>query len=119
MFKEGGIGKISYSDRELSELTGLDRQTISRNNASLINKNYMSQVSLKTRESDSGCFNKETIYHLRDLGQAIIFTLMNHEDQINQNTKDIEYLKENFNTVLEQRDSAYKDRDKYLEEANH
>ena len=119
MFKEGGIGKISYSDRELSELTGLDRQTISRNNASLINKNYMSQISLKTRESDSGCFNKETIYHLRDLGQAIIFTLMNHEDQINQNTKDIEYLKENFNTVLEQRDSAYKDRDKYLEEANH
>ena len=54
----------------------------------------MSQVSLKTRESDSGCFTKETIYHLRDLGQAIIFTLMNHEDQINQNTKDIEYLKE-------------------------
>lgn len=93
MYKNDGIGKVSYSDRELAKLTGLDRSVISKNNNSLISKNLMTQVTLQSRDSETGLMNKETIYHLNELGQAIVFAITNHETRIQQNTQDIETLK--------------------------
>lgn len=93
MYKNDGIGKVSYSDRELAKLTGLDRSVISKNNNSLMSKNLMTQVTLQSRDSETGLMNKETIYHLNELGQAIVFAITNHETRIQQNTADIEDLK--------------------------
>lgn len=93
MYKNDGIGKVSYSDRELAKLTGLDRSVISKNNNSLMSKNLMTQVTLQSRDSETGLMNKETIYHLNELGQAIVFAITNHEERIQQNTQDIETLK--------------------------
>lgn len=90
MYKNDGIGKITYSDSELSKLTGLNRRTIAMNNSSLIAKGFMTQVELKSKDRSSGLMNKETIYHLNELGQAIVFALQKHENQINEHEKKID-----------------------------
>lgn len=93
MFKENGIGKISYSDNELAEKTGLNRNTIAKTNQSLMQKGFATQVSLATRDPKTGLMNKETIYHLDEIGQAIVFKLKEHDDRIVKNEEDIESLK--------------------------
>ena len=93
MFKDNGIGKISYSDNELAEKTGLNRNTIAKTNQSLMQKGFATQVSLATRDPKTGLMNKETIYHLDEIGQAIVFKLKEHDDRIVKNEEDIESLK--------------------------
>lgn len=93
MFKENGIGKISYSDNELAERTGLNRNTIAKTNQSLMQKGFATQVSLATRDPKTGLMNKETMYHLDEIGQAIVFKLKEHDDRIVKNEEDIESLK--------------------------
>ena len=93
MFKENGIGKISYSDNELAEKTGLNRNTIAKTNQSLMQKGFATQVSLATRDPKTGLMNKETMYHLDEIGQAIVFKLKEHDDRIVKNEEDIESLK--------------------------
>ena len=93
MFKENGIGKISYSDNELAEKTGLNRNTIAKTNQSLMQKGFATQVSLATRDPKTGLMNKETMYHLDEIGQAIVFKLREHDDRIVKSEEDIESLK--------------------------
>lgn len=99
MYKNDGIGKITYSDKELCELTRIDHRTLKRNNQSLIKKGYMTEIYLQKRDSETGLMNKETIYHLNELGQAIVFAIQNHENRIqnieekmNKRDKDIDLL---------------------------
>lgn len=100
MFKDNGIGKISYSDRELSKLTGLSREVIAMNNNLLMNKGYMTQIALHTNDKETGIINKETIYHLNELGQAIVFAIQNHEKRIEENSKQIESTQKDVNLLL-------------------
>lgn len=92
MFKEDGIGKISYSDNELAEKTGLNRNTIAKTNQSLAEKGFATQVSLKTKDPETGLMNKETIYHLNELGQAIVFKLQDHETRIENAEQKVDSL---------------------------
>lgn len=92
MFKENGIGKISYSDNELAEKTGLNRNTIAKTNQSLAEKGFATQVSLKTKDPETGLMNKETIYHLNELGQAIVFKLQDHETRIENAEQKVDSL---------------------------
>lgn len=107
MFKENGIGKISYSDIELAKKTGLDRNTIARTNQSLAEKGFATQVSLKTKDPETGLMNKETIYHLNELGQAIVFKLQDHETRIENTEQKIDSL-EKDNELLRREIEALK-----------
>ena len=93
MFKENGIGKVTYSDAELSEKTGLNRHTISKTNQSLIEKGFAEQIILRSKNPETGLMDKETIFHLNELGQAIVFKLKEHEDRIDKHDEEIEELK--------------------------
>ena len=64
-----------------------------------MSKNLMTQVTLKSRDSETGLMNKETIYHLNELGQAIVFAITNHEERIKQNTEDISTLKQQITEI--------------------
>lgn len=64
-------------------------------------KNYMTQVTLQTRDKSSGLMNKETIYHLNELGQAIVFAIQDHENRIQKNEDDISILKETVQKLIE------------------
>lgn len=110
-----GFGTISMSDRQLALCTGLDRNTIARNNKSLIEKGFASQVSLQTRDSETGLVNKQTIYHLNEIGQAIVFALQNHEERINDHDDRIESLEKTVAMLmreLQQRDAKDLERKK-------
>lgn len=111
MYKNNGIGKISWTDTRLAEETGLDRGTIAKNTKSLIAKGYCSQISLQSKDNETGLINKETIYHLNELGQAIVFKLNEHDLKLQKHEKQIEYL----STKIDELVQSNKDKDKDIE----
>lgn len=99
-FKENGIGKISMSNKELSEKINMSESSISRCNKSLESKGYLDII--KAKKQGSGITINEKFFHLDELGQAIVFTLQNHENRINKNTEDIESLKKDMKIILKE-----------------
>lgn len=86
MFKnEEGKGKIVYTDRELSELINMPQTTISKCNRSLINEELLS-LTVNNQGDVVKTFN------LNKLGQAIVWTLKKHEEDIDKLKKDNEEL---------------------------
>lgn len=109
MYKNDGIGKLTFSDRQLCEITGLNWRTLNKNTKSLMEKNYVDQVSLQVRDKETGCFKKETIYNLNGLGQAIVFAFQNHEARIQQNEDSIQELQEKIKRLEENEIKRTKD----------
>ena len=93
MFKEKGEGKITYSNKELAEKINMSEKTISRINQSLVKKDYLTIEKSNKLNPRTGIKINEKFYHLNQLEQAIVFTLTNHEERIQENTNDIEALK--------------------------
>ena len=87
-----GLGSISMSDSQLAKRTGLERHTIAKNNQSLIQKGFASQITLQTKDPETGLVNKQTIYRLNEIGQAIVFAIQNHENRLNEQDIRIEQL---------------------------
>ncbi len=97
MFKDiQGVGKIGYSNRQLSNKINMPESTIRKCDKELENKNYLTILKNEIRDLETGCFTNTKIFKLGELGQAIIWTLKNHEDRINENTENIEDLKNNY-----------------------
>ena len=42
----------------------------------------------------------EKFFHLDELGQAVVFILQDHDQKINENTKDIEELKKDMKILM-------------------
>ena len=90
MFKdEKGIGKISYTNSELSEKINMPESTISKCNRSLTSKDYLSIMRCKNVDEETGIQIQEKIFHLDELGQAVIWALTNHETRIQNNEQRI------------------------------
>ena len=83
MYKDvENFGKVSYSDREMENKINMPHSTISKCNKELEQLGYLTIVKNKTTELDTGCNKNTKIYHLAKLGQAVIWTLQNHEDRL-------------------------------------
>ena len=115
MFKENGNGKIGLSNQELSERINMSKPTISRCNKSLEIKGYLDII--KARKHDSGITINEKFFHLDELGQAIVFTLQNHEERLNKTEQNIENLMKDMSIVLKE-NKELKERLKELELLN-
>lgn len=98
MFKENGDGKISLDNKELSDKINMPTSTISKCNRSLEAKGYLNIT--KARKQGSGIVINEKFFHLDELGQAIVFTLQNHEERLNKHDGDIQSLKKDLKTAL-------------------
>lgn len=109
-------GKISYSDRQLSELSGLDYRTIKKNHESLIDKGYANQITLQTKDPITGLINKETIYHLNKFDQAIVFAIRKHEQHLAQHDTQIESLEERVQKLEKIAKSKDKDNELLIKE---
>lgn len=103
MFKEEGVGKMSYTTRELADKINVSQSTIVKNNKSLEDKGFLTQI--KSRNS-SGEQSIVKIFNLLELGQAIVFTLQDHEERISENEKtlkmalkEIEALKKQLSEI--------------------
>ena len=102
MFKDAeGYGKISYSDSELASLINIDKRTITKYNKSLEEKGYLSIVPTNKKDDISGVKINEKIFHLDKLGQAIIWTLKKHEDDINELKERTDSTNKTIDLVLE------------------
>lgn len=103
MYKDvENYGKISYSDREMVDKINMPHSTISKCNKELENLGYLSIITNKNRELDTGCNKKTKIYHLAKLGQAIIWTLQNHENRLNDHDDRIQKLENMINKLTEE-----------------
>jgi DNA-binding MarR family transcriptional regulator len=100
MYKDvEGYGKVSYSDSELASIINLDRHTIAKYNKSLEEQGFLSIVKTDKKDPVTGLRIDEKIFHLNELGQAIIWTLQKHEEDIQDlkekteaTSKDVEFL---------------------------
>lgn len=114
-FKENGMGKISMSNKELAEKINMSESTISRCNKSLEAKGYLDII--KAKKHESGITINEKFFHLDELGQAIVFTLQNHEERLNKTEQNIENLMKDMSIVLKE-NKELKERLKELELLN-
>lgn len=95
MYKDvEGLGKMSYSDRELSSKMNMPQTTISKCNRELEMKGYLSILDNKSRDIESGCKTTTKVFHLEKLGQAIIWALKNHEERLVDHEERLKKLEE-------------------------
>lgn len=93
MYKDiEGIGKISLSNRKIAEKINTTEHTVRNCNKELERKNYLTIINNKSRDLETGCKTDTKLYDLNKLGQAIIWTLKDHEDRITENTENIKEL---------------------------
>ena len=111
MFKENNEGKISFTNKELSEKINMPESTISKVNKSLVKKDYALLLNCK---NSSGINIKQKWYHLNKLEQAIVFVLQNHEERIQENTEDISKLKREIEMLKRQLSEQNKKQDSDL-----
>ena len=85
MFKhpENKTGTCTMSTRELANKTGLSQSSVVKCQHTLMDKNYLDIITTSAKEIETGCNKREQVFHLDELGQAVVFTLMNHEEKIN------------------------------------
>jgi len=106
-----GVGKISYSNKELSEKINMSEATISRTNNSLVRKNYLTLIKNESRNIESGCKTDTKLFNLNELGQAVIWVLKNHEDRITDNEDRITKLEQTVESQNKLIQSLLKERE--------
>lgn len=89
--KESGVGKTTYSNTKLAELTGLSIPTIKKYNTILIEKNLLSEEVTDKRDT-AGLPIVQKSFDLNGLQQAALWVKAVTE-QVTTNTADIEDLK--------------------------
>ena len=112
-----GYGKISYSNRELAKILNVSEYSIRQTYKELEQKGYLTLEVNNSRDPETGCRTTTKIIHLGELGQAVIWALKKHDDQINKNTEDIQEIKRELEQL--KKSNAEKDKliDKLLKDA--
>lgn len=89
MFKDvDGLGKITFSNKDLAKHINMSESTISRCNSALVKKDYLTVI----KNSEEHGIGDLKVFQLAKLGQAIIWRLKDHEDRIEENTQNIAAL---------------------------
>ena len=103
MFKDNkGYGKVSLTNSELSEKINMPESTISKCNRSLTSKEYLSIMRCKNIDEETGIQIQEKIFHLDELGQAVIWALTNHETRIQNNEQRISNNEKDLKIALDE-----------------
>ena len=96
MYKDvEGLGKLSYSNRVMSEHINMPESSIRKCNKELEKKNYLTVIK-------NASLGDTKIFNLNDLGQAIIWALQNHEERITQNTEKVADLEKRMEVLEKQ-----------------
>lgn len=102
MYKDNEEGKISIPNTQLAKLINMPESTIRKCDKSLQDKEYVQVIKTGKKDPITGLAITEKFYHLNKLEQAIVFVLTKHEEQIQQNTEDIESLKRDRDILLKE-----------------
>ena len=81
---DGERGSITLRDMDIANLTHMSRQSIYNYNRELQDKGYLviGNSNLPDNIENSGCKSKVKVYDPKAYGQAILFTLRDHENRI-------------------------------------
>lgn len=81
---DGERGIITLRDMDIANLTHMSRQSIYNYNRELQDKGYLviGNSNLPDNIENSGCKSKVKVYDPKAYGQAILFTLRDHENRI-------------------------------------
>lgn len=112
---EEGIGKLSYTTRELADKINMPQQSIVKCDAELKNKGFLTTVKNNAIDPNEGYTHKRTkFYNLRELDQMVIWKLRDHEERINKNTEDISKLAERIDRLEKENAQIKKENQKLL-----
>lgn len=98
MFKTQETGSVSFSNNALSNLIHMPESTVSKCNRSLENKNLLTIVDNKNRD-DLGLMAQTKIFKLAEFNEAVVNTLVNHEDRLSQLEKQNQLLMAEINRL--------------------
>lgn len=81
---DGERGIITLRDMDIANLTHMSSRSIYNYNRELQDKGYLviGNSNLPDNIENSGCKSKVKVYDPKAYGQAILFTLRDHEDRI-------------------------------------
>lgn len=104
-------GTITMSEKELADRLGLSKRQITNYNQSLKSKGFLSCQQSRLPDYIENDGNKKSIrvYDIKAYGQAIVFLLKKHHEQIQKNTEDIEELKQQIDHMKKQHEQTNKD----------
>lgn len=97
--KETQNGIVTYNNIELSKRINTSPSTISRLDSSLREKEFLDINILTQKDQKTGLPIREKVFHLSKIEQAIVFILGNHEERIQENTNEIQLLKERMDKL--------------------
>ena len=97
--KETQNGIVTYNNIELSKRINTSPSTISRLDSSLREKEFLDINILTQKDQETGLPIREKVFHLSKIEQAIVFILGNHEKRIQENTNEIQLLKERMDKL--------------------
>lgn len=103
-----GIGKMSYTKEELGQLINLSPRTIARLDKSLEAKGFLTIVRTK-KVAANGVVINEKFFKLNELGQAIIWTLQKHDEDIEKLKVSTESNEKDIQMVLREVDELKKE----------
>lgn len=115
--KDTHEGKISYTNEELSDLTGLSLKAINRAIKWLTENNYIRTSSLKLKDFSTGLRKEITFYNLDKLNQAILYTLSDHEDRISSLERVVQKRDEQIEALTREIMKLKKERNQNLQDA--
>lgn len=94
--KETGVAKTTYSDRELSQMTGISESTIYRRVNELINSQF---VVKRTTTDNDGNVCEALEFNLPKFGQFVLCKLQQHDIIIAQQQMELEKLRSEMSLV--------------------
>ena len=97
--KDTQNGIVTYNNIELSKRINTSPSTISRLDSSLKEKEFLDINVLTQKDQETGLPIREKVFHLSKIEQAIVFILGNHEERIQENTNEIQLLKERMDKL--------------------
>lgn len=112
------FGCITIPNHELSEKLNISHDTISRLDRSLQKKQALAIIDTRAVESETNCTIKEKVFALKAYGQAIAYTLRNHEDRITENSEKINELEKKLEESNKDRKLMYRELCKMKDQLN-
>ncbi len=108
-----GFGKTTYTNETLGEKLNISARTITRLDNSLVKKGFLNIVKTKNKDPITGLYLNEKFFHLDELGQAIIWTLQKHEEDIQELKQTTESNTKDLKIVLSENNSLKKELEEF------
>jgi len=115
---QDGFGKTSFTNETISEKLNISTRTIARLDSALIKKGFLNIVKTNAKDPVTGLFINEKFFHLDELGQAIIWTLQKHDEDIEELKEVTESHTKDLKIVLKENDAIKQRMEEMQKEIN-